>query len=91
MNFITNKKKRKYNAKLLITDIDRLVFINKTDDVYEDFYDDKSLFNFSDYTQDSKFFYLAKILGNQNILFSQTKIFISTFQVSRATIFKNYL
>ena len=28
----------------------------KTDDNYEDFYEDKNLFDFSDYPQDSKFF-----------------------------------
>ena len=46
--FYYKYKKRKYNTKLLFTDIDRLVFKNKTDDVYEDFYDDKNLFDFSD-------------------------------------------
>ena len=30
-------------------------------------------------------------VGNENISFSKTKIFISTFQVSQAPIFKNYL
>ena len=54
--FYYKYKKRKYNTKLLFTDIDRLVFKNKTDDVYEDFYDDKNLFDFSDYTRDSKLF-----------------------------------
>ena len=31
----------------------------KTDDVYEDFYEDKYLFDFSDYPRDSKFFDLV--------------------------------
>ena len=31
----------------------------KTDDVYEDFYENRSLFDFSDYPKDSQFFGLA--------------------------------
>ena len=41
--------KRKYNAKLLLTDTDILVYEIKTDDVYENFYEGKNLFDFSDY------------------------------------------
>ena len=47
--------KRKCNAKLLFTDTDSLVYEIKTDDVYEDFYKDKNLFDFSDYPRFSKF------------------------------------
>ena len=39
----------KFDAKLLFTDTDSLVYEIKTKDVYEDFYQDKNLFNFSDY------------------------------------------
>ena len=57
MNFITSKYiKRKYDAKSLFTDTDSLVYEMKTDDVYEDFYEDKNVFNFSDSPQDLKFF-----------------------------------
>ena len=48
--------KSKFNAKLLLTDTDSLVYKIKTEDVYEDFYEDKNLLNFSDYPLDSKFF-----------------------------------
>ena len=48
--------KSKFNAKLLFTDTDSLVFEIKTEDVYEDFYLDKNLLDFSDYPLDSKFF-----------------------------------
>ena len=44
--------KSKYNAKLLLTDTDSLVYEIETDDVYEDFYRDKNLFAFSDCPQD---------------------------------------
>ena len=47
---------KKHNAKLLFTDIDRLVYEVKTDDVYEDFYKDKHLFDLSNYPKDSKLF-----------------------------------
>ena len=37
--------KSKFNAKLLFTDTDSLVYEIKTEDVYEDFYQDKNLFD----------------------------------------------
>ena len=48
----------KYNnsANSLFTDIGSLVYEIETDDVYEDFYENKNLFDFSDYPEDSKFF-----------------------------------
>ena len=55
MNFVTNTLS-KYNAKLLFTDIDSLVYETETVDVHENFYWDKNLFYFSDYSQDSTFF-----------------------------------
>ena len=56
--------KTKYNAKLLFTDRDSLVYEIETKDLYEDFYEDKGLFGFSDYPQDLKFFDLV----NKNII-----------------------
>ena len=41
--------KSKFDAKLFFTDTGSLVYEIKTEDVYEDFYQDKNLFNFSDY------------------------------------------
>ena len=49
--------KSKFDAKLLFTDTDSLVYEIKTEDVYENFYGDKSLFDFSDYPLNSKFFH----------------------------------
>ena len=46
----------KFDAKLLFTDTDNLVYEIKTKDNYEDFYLDKDLFNSSDYPVKSKFF-----------------------------------
>ena len=44
--------KRKFSADLLFTDTDSLVYEIGAEDVYEDFYKDRCLF---DYLQDSKF------------------------------------
>ena len=46
----------KFNAKLLLTDTESLVYEIKTEDVYEDFYQDKNLFDFGGYVLDLKFF-----------------------------------
>ena len=50
--------KTKYgnNTKLLFTGTDSLVYESETDGVYEDFYKDKHLHDFSDYSKDSKLF-----------------------------------
>ena len=48
--------KSKSDAKLLLTDTDSLVYEIKTEHVYKDLYQDKNLFDFSDYPLDSKFF-----------------------------------
>ena len=48
--------KSKFNAKLLFTDTDSLVYEIKTKHVYEDFYEDKNVFHFSDYPLSSKVF-----------------------------------
>ena len=57
--------KSKFHAKLLFTDTDSSVYQIKTQDVYEDFYQDKNLFDFSDYRLDSKFFdpVIKKVIG----------------------------
>ena len=48
--------KDKFDAKLLFTDTYSLVYEIKTEDVYEDFCQDKNLSDFSDYPLVSKFF-----------------------------------
>ena len=54
--FHYNCIKNKSDAKLLFTDTDSLVYEIKVKDVYEDFYHDKNLFDFSEYPLNSKFF-----------------------------------
>ena len=55
-DFHHNYTKTRYGcgAKLLFTD--SLVYEIETDDLYKDFYKDKSLFDFSDYPKDSRFY-----------------------------------
>ena len=47
MNFITNTVKEN-DVKLLFSDTDSLIYEINTEDVNEDFYENKSLFDFSD-------------------------------------------
>ena len=48
----------KYNnsSRLIFTDTDSLLYTIETIDVYEDFYQDKKFFVFSEYSKYSKFF-----------------------------------
>ena len=82
-DFHYNYIKKSYGAKLLFTDTCSLVYEVETDDVYEDFYKDKDLFDFSDYPQDSmelhsKFFDLVnkKVIGQMKDEF-KGKILVS--------------
>ena len=65
-----------FDAKLLFTDTDSLVYEIKTEDVYEDFYEDKNFFDFSDYTLDSNFFDRSnkKVIGKMKDKFKGKKI-----------------
>ena len=51
-NFI----KKNFSAELLFTDTDSLTYKIRSENVYEDFYKWKDLFDFSNYSKDSKFF-----------------------------------
>ena len=68
--------KSKFDAKLLFTDTDSLVYEVKTEDVYEDFYQDKNLFDFSDYPLNSKFFnpINKKVIGKMKDEFKGKKV-----------------
>ena len=51
-NFI----KKSFNAELLFTDTDSLTYEIKPENVYEKSYKWKDLFDFSNYSKDSKFY-----------------------------------
>ena len=57
--------KHDIGSNLLFTDTNSLVYEVETDDVYEDFYEDKSLFDFSDFPKDSRFYdpFNKKVIG----------------------------
>ena len=48
--------KKHFDAKLLFTDTDSLTYEIKSENVYEEFFKWKDLFDFSNYSKDSKFF-----------------------------------
>ena len=55
-NYIQTKYNNN-NVDLLFTDTDSLTYGIKTDDVYEDFYENKDFFDFSNYPKDLKFYH----------------------------------
>ena len=64
-DFHYNYIRKKYpDAKLLFTDTDSLVYHIKTEDVYEDFFVDRHLFDNSDYPESSKFYFA----DNKNVI-----------------------
>ena len=50
------KNKCGNNSRLLFTDTDSLIYEIKTKDVYEDFSNDKEMFDFSNYSTKSKYY-----------------------------------
>ena len=56
MTYITTLLKKKFDAELLFTDTDSLTYEIKSENVYEEFFKWKDLFNFSNYSKDSQFF-----------------------------------
>ena len=55
-DFHYNFVKKNFDAELLFTDTDSLTYEIKSKDVYEEFYKWKDLFDFSNYSKDSKVF-----------------------------------
>ena len=55
-DFHYNFIKKNFDAELLFTDTDSLTYEIKSEDVYEEFFKHKHLFDFSNYPEDSKFF-----------------------------------
>ena len=64
-DFHYNFIKKHFDAELLFTDTDSLTYEIKSEDVYEEFFKHKHLFDFSNYPKDSKFFDLndKKVIG----------------------------
>ena len=54
-NFHYNFIKKNFNAELLFTDTDGLTYEIKSENVYEEFFKWKDLFDFGNYSKDSEF------------------------------------
>ena len=65
MTSITGFFKKYFDAELLFTGTDSLTYETKSEDVYEECFKHKHLFDFSNYPKDSKFFDQAnkKVIG----------------------------
>ena len=65
-DFNYNFIKKNFNAELLFTDTDSLTSEIKSENVYEEFFKWKDLFDFSNYSKDSRFFDETnkKVIGN---------------------------
>ena len=55
-DFHYNFIKKNFDAELLVTDTDSLAYEIKPENVYEEFFKWKDLFDFSNYSKDLKFF-----------------------------------
>ena len=55
-DFHYNFIKKNFDAELLFTDTDSLTYEIKSENVYEEFFKWKDLFDFSNYSKDSNFF-----------------------------------
>ena len=64
-DFHYNFIQKTFNAELLFTDTDSLTYEIKSENIYEDFFKWKDVFDFSNYSKDSKFFYETnkKVIG----------------------------
>ena len=71
-NFHYNFIKKNFDAELLFTDTDSLNYEIKSENVYEEFFKWKNLFDFSNYSEDSKFFNETnkKVIGKMKDEFS---------------------
>ena len=65
MTSVTTLLKKHFDAELLFTDKDSLTYEIKSEDVYEEFFKQNHLFDFSNYQKDPKFFYPTnkKVIG----------------------------
>ena len=71
-DFHYNFIKKNFDAELLFTDTGRITYEIKSANVYEEFFKWKDLFDFSNYSNDSKFFDKTneKVIGKMKDEFS---------------------
>ena len=64
-DFHQNFIKKNFHVELLFTETDSLTYEIKSENVYEEFFKRNDLFDFTNYSKDSKFFYETnkKVIG----------------------------
>ena len=64
-DFHQNFIKKNFHVELLFTETDSLTYEIKSENVYEEFFKRNDLFDFTNYSKDSKFFYQTnkKVIG----------------------------
>ena len=73
-DFRYNLVKKNFDAKLLITDTDSLIYEIESTDFYKDFFKWKDSFDFSSYSKDSKFFDSTNKKANSKMLYLIKKL-----------------
>ena len=86
-DFHYNFIKKNFDAELLFTDTGSLTYEIKLKDVYEEFFKWKDLFDFSNYSKDSKFFNETKkkVIGKMKDEFS--RVIITEFVVLKSKMY----
>ena len=79
--------KKNFDTELLFNDTDCLTYEIKSKNVYEEFYKWKDLFDFSNYSKDSKFFNETKkkVIGKMKDEFS--RVIITEFVVLKSKMY----
>ena len=80
-DFHYNFIKKHFDAELWFTDTDSLAYEIKSEDVYEEFFKHKNLFDFSNFSTDSKFYNSQNemVVGKMKCLYKgiPIKIFVA--------------
>ena len=76
MTFLTTSLKKKIDAELLLTDTDSFTYEIKSEDVYEEFFKRNDLFDFSNFSKDSKFYdnQNEMVVGKMKIVYKEIPI-----------------
>ena len=87
-DFHYNFIKKHFDAELLFTDTGSLTYEIKSDDVYEDFFKHKHLFDFSNLSKNSKFFDKTnkKVIGQMKDV-SEGKIIVEFVGLKSKDVF----
>ena len=83
-DFHHNFTKKHFNAELIFTDTDSLTYERKSEDVYEEYFKHKHLFDFSNFSKGSKFY------DNQNeMIIGKMKFELKGIAIKKFVRFKS--